>query len=128
MSKTRCYKHEHRTLMAYCAGCGVPCCQDCVLEIDGDYYCERCRDQIASDIYRARVLPEAQRAVLIATLGLVFGLRFVGLAVGAYAISRAWNASKRLDGVPWVRGRGLVRATYALGACAIAIGVITWIQ
>jgi len=123
-----CYQHDDRAMMAYCAGCARSCCPDCVLEISGDYYCERCRDQLARDVHQKSVLPEAWWAVLMALVATVFGFKLVGLLLGPYAISRAWKAQQILADAYWLRGIWHVRAAYVLGGFATAIGAVTLMQ
>ncbi|MEL6181246.1 MAG: hypothetical protein AAFS10_19975 [Myxococcota bacterium] len=125
---TRCYQHEDGSLMAYCAGCARACCQDCVLEVGGHYYCERCRDHVAADVYQVRVLPEARNALFMSMIAVVLGVGYVGLLLGPYAIWRAHKAQMLLDDAYWIRGQWHVRAAKVLGGCAVIIGAVTLMQ
>lgn len=122
-----CHNHPDRALMAYCNYCSRPFCRDCATELLGDYYCATCKTRIAQQREQSAVLPDAQRAALMASVGLLMA----GFLVGPYALNRAQNAAQLSARTPWLRGRWHLRAAYALGGIATLIGLLTlwgWIQ
>ena len=64
----------------------------------------------------------------MAAIAVLFGLKWIGLLLGPYAISRAWKAQQILTDAHWLRGRWHVRAAYVLGGFATAIGAVTLMQ
>jgi hypothetical protein len=116
----RCHEHRERSVFAWCDHCNRPCCDDCAVEILGDWVCERCKLRLAEDVAVARTHGEALRAGVIGALGVVVG----GLLLGPYALFRAHAASGLLDRAPWLRGRWLVRAGWLLGALGTLQGLV----
>lgn len=115
-----CYQHPQRPVVSACARCGRPFCRDCGLEMLGMHLCEGCKLKVATEIENKVVLPDANRALLMAALGLFAA----GFVLGPYALWRASQAQRLLRWTPWLRGRWHIRAAFVLGGVATLQGVM----
>lgn len=116
----RCHEHPERNVFAWCDHCNRPCCDECAVEIAGDWLCERCKQRVAADVTAARPHGDALRASLVGAAGVVLG----GLLLGPYALFRARASRDALERAPWLRGRWLLRAAWVLGALATLQGLV----
>lgn len=115
-----CYQHPERTMFAYCDQCARACCDDCCLELFGEYVCERCKHRMVGEIDRGAVQGDAMRSALMAGAGVVV----LGFLLGPLAMARTRVAGRLLERTPWLRGYWHIRATWVLGALAVLQGIV----
>jgi len=116
----QCYQHPDRGMFAYCDQCSRPCCDDCCVDVFGDYVCEGCKQRMLREIDRSAVQGDAQRAALMAAGGVVV----LGFVLGPVAILRARASGGSLDRARWLRGRWHLRAAWVLGVLACLQGIV----
>jgi hypothetical protein len=80
-----CRHHPASSAIGTCTRCGEPFCAECVLEIDGLYYCERCEKDAVVEGARANRRSarkrQGTRRVVVAMLAV--GATLAVLAAGA---------------------------------------------
>ncbi len=63
-----CKNHSERDPIGTCSRCGEPFCKDCVIEIDGRYFCEPCKDAYLAESAGVLDRPPSRRRVTAAVV------------------------------------------------------------
>jgi hydrogenase-4 membrane subunit HyfE len=118
----QCHHHPATAAAAPCAGCADPFCEDCLVNVSGQTYCESCKAQAVAGlpVPGPGTIPcaEATQALWIALIGVIV----LGPVLEPLALVRASQARKRI-----VQDTHLTGDARAAAAVAIAIAsLVIW--
>src|SRR5205814_210484 len=101
-----CRNHPEYAAYDRCAGCAEPFCSNCLVEMQGRYYCGQCKVMAlqGQPINYGVSIPckEADEALKNA----IIGIFCFGVIVGPIAISKALQAKKMIALNPQLTGSG----------------------
>jgi len=118
-----CKNHPGVTAINRCAGCAEPFCNNCLVDINGQFYCASCKTMTVAGapMVEAATLPckEASEALTYA----IVGLFCVGIILEPIALVKASKAKKMMALNPRLTGSGKVTAAYVIAI----VGLVLWI-
>lgn len=120
-----CRNHPGVPAAVRCAGCAEPFCQNCVVDIQGQYYCGACKTMALGGqpiAYEAATIPckEADEALKYA----IIGIFCFGIILEPMALVKASQASKMMKLNPRLSGSGKVTAAYIIASISLILWVL----
>ena len=119
-----CRNHADVAASDRCAGCAEAFCDNCLVEVGGQKYCNSCK--VIAIQGKPITLEEATIPCPLAGEALkyaIIGLFCFGMILGPVAISKAINAKKEINADPRLTGSGKANAAIAVGV----IGLVLWV-
>ena len=120
-----CRNHPGVAAAGRCAGCAEPFCQNCLVEVLGQWYCGSCKTMALQNQpigYEAATIPckEADEALKYA----IIGIFCFGIILEPMALVKASKAKKMIALNPRLSGSGKVTATYIIASIALVLWVL----
>lgn len=124
-----CRNHPQTLAVATCTGCAEPFCQNCLVQLSGQFYCGSCkvlalngREPILEN--RLRPCKEAADALKFAFIGLLC----FGFVLGPMAIFKAIEAKKIMREDPTLLGSGKSTAALVVGVFALGLWLVNLVS
>ena len=119
-----CKNHPGVVAVNRCAGCAEPFCANCLVDIQGKWYCADCKMMAVSGapMVEGATIPckEADEALKYA----IIGIFCFGIILEPMALVKASQAKKKLDLNPRLSGSGKVTAARVIASIALVLWVL----
>ena len=119
-----CKNHPGVAALNRCAGCAEPFCGNCLVNVQGQWYCGACKTMAVSGapMVEAATIPckEANEALTYA----IIGIFCFGIILEPIALVKASKAKKMMALNPRLSGSGKVTATYIIASIVLILWVV----
>ena len=123
MQAIQCRNHPGVPAYSRCAGCAEAFCGNCLVNINGQYYCGSCKVLAVQGrpMYEQATIPSpsADDALKYA----IIGIFCFGIILEPLAIAKALKAKKEIAADPMLTGEGKANAALIIGI----VGLLLWI-
>jgi hypothetical protein len=128
LTNMECRNHPETGATGRCAGCAESFCENCLIELEGQYYCGACKVMALGGrtLIAERATTWSKEASSALTMAII-GLFFWGIILEPLAIITALKAKKQIAGNVQLTGSGKATAALIVASAGIALAVINLI-